>query len=748
MEFKNKFEQTPAVVVGLCGHGLSIVRALAKNGVPVIALEANSELPGFYTKLAHVHHVIDINGEPLIQSLIELREKIIFQGCPVLFLTNDRMIKTVAIFWGRLEGLYRLSWAHCRENLLPLLEKSNLERRAGLINLAYPKSYVLESKYDGQAAINEIGLPIFVKPVRPLAKFKTAQPANLEELTQLADSYANDLPFLIQQFIPGDDTAIYFCALYLDHGKIVARFDGHKLRSRPLGHTTIAESFPSDEVYILTCKFFEGLELSGPVSLELKRDNDGKYWIIEPTVGRTDFWVDVCVQNGVNLPFVEYEIEVGLTVLKLKQYNSKIWFNEERDPFGIFWFILNRYLSWSGRRPAFLFLHRIDLKPALLSVNKIFNGLSQSIIKRLFFFKYLSSSNSQLSDGLFVKYYDLSGNLPIAIHDTMKGEEALDVEFGLDWLRNLADSVFDNNDTKLCVLYRQGKVCVIIPIHVIRRKLFNKVETLGNFYTALYQPFCSQDVSIDEISFLIKAIQSDFRPVAEFRFFSMNKNSKAYSLLHEGMRAAGLSAFKFFCFGNWFLPVVSSWDSYFSTRSGELKNTIVRMSKRFQNAGGYFEVLQNVSELDRGLNAYYKVYAASWKNPEPYSQFIGSMCNIYARRGQLRIGLAWLGDEAIAAQLWIVANRKANIYKLAFDDRYSKYSPGTLLSAFMLKSTIDVDNVSEVDYLIGDDAYKKSWMSHRRERWGIVAYNPATLPGIFFMAREIIGRFVRRFSKA
>ncbi|MBK8890530.1 MAG: hypothetical protein IPN75_09040, partial [Dechloromonas sp.] len=91
--------------------------------------------------------------------------------------------------------------------------------------------------------------PMIIKPVRPLGGFKTFLPTNADELLRWTDIHQPDLPFMAQRFIPGDDRAIYFSALYLDAGKVLARFDGHKLRSRPLGHTTIAESFRNEEVY-------------------------------------------------------------------------------------------------------------------------------------------------------------------------------------------------------------------------------------------------------------------------------------------------------------------------------------------------------------------------------------------------------------------------------------------------------------------------------------------------------------------
>ena len=74
-----------------------------------------------------------------------------------------------------------------------------------------------------------------------------------------------------------------------------------------------------------------------------------------------------------------------------------------------------------------------------------------------------------------------------------------------------------------------------------------------------------------------------------------------------------------------------------------------------------------------------------------------------------------------ASQVWLVSGGVAYIYKLAHLDEYAHLSPGTVLSAFMLERTIDQDHIATVDFLTGDDDYKKDWMSHRGERKGVAA---------------------------
>ena len=61
----------------------------------------------------------------------------------------------------------------------------------------------------------------------------------------------------------------------------------------------------------------------------------------------------------------------------------------------------------------------------------------------------------------------------------------------------------------------------------------------------------------------------------------------------------------------------------------------------------------------------------------------------------------------------------------------------------LMEHAIEKDRVVEADYLIRDDPYKKAWMSHRRERWGIMAYNPKTISGIFGLWKEVLGRTLK-----
>jgi hypothetical protein len=197
-------------------------------------------------------------------------------------------------------------------------------------------------------------------------------------------------------------------------------------------------------------------------------------------------------------------------------------------------------------------------------------------------------------------------------------------------------------------------------------------------------------------------------------------------------RNAGMMAARYFCFGNWYLDVNKrTYREYHAALPSKLRNTIQRKSDRLNNVGRLrIDIITTGDDLADEIAAFEQVYRSSWKTPEPYPQFIPGLIRICARHGWLRLGIAYIDETPAAAQLWIVCGGVASIYKLAYDEKFSSESAGSILTSRLMQHVIDIDKVREVDFLSGDDPYKKDWMSHRRERQGIIAFNLRTAHGV------------------
>lgn len=325
-----------AIVVGLCAHGIGLVHALARRGVRVHALEAKRGLPGLSTDLATIHLVEDVNGPGLVPSIVNVAESASGSGLPVLLLTNDRMVFSVAEQIRYLSGKVKVSWAASVDLVSTLLLKDNLPHICARAGLNYPRSAVISSVLPQSLidAVEELRFPVLAKPVRPMASFKAVVLADATELRRHVELYGHELPILVQEWVPGDVSSLKFSAIYFNQGRPLAHFEGRKLDTLPrgTGTTTAAEAICDPALHDAALRFFAGLNLSGPASLEVKEDASGALWVIEPTAFRTDYWAGCCIDNGVNLPHIEYCHQVGLPVPETKRTTARVWIDLERNP--------------------------------------------------------------------------------------------------------------------------------------------------------------------------------------------------------------------------------------------------------------------------------------------------------------------------------------------------------------------------------------------------------------------------------
>lgn len=284
-------------------------------------------------------------------------------------------------------------------------------------------------------------------------------------------------------------------------------------------------------------------------------------------------------------------------------------------------------------------------------------------------------------------------------------------------------------------------------LHLMQLDARGPLLALSNYYSSLYEPVWSVD-SREGVDWCDLARRIRRLPgAAVIRLQPMDADGVFIRGMEAGLRACGYSVDRFFCFGNWYLPSEpGGFESYWLKRPAQLRNTVERARRRLDRAHvWHVEVLTTPSPaLDAAVIAYQRVYAHSWKEPEPHQAFMPGLIRMAADQGSLRLGLLWLEGEVVAAQVWIVTGGKAHIFKLAYQSGYERFSVGSVLTAALMRHVMDVDRVHEVDYLTGDDGYKKDWMSHRRERVGLIAFDKSRLRGCMAWARHGVGKLYRR----
>ena len=311
----------PAVVVGgsdNCG-GLGVVRSLGQAGVPVIAVDSEVTAPALHSRYARKVLMPELSGYSLVQNLLSLQARL--DSRPVLFLTSDEAVLTVSEHRAELRDSYRFSLPE-HESLAALMKKNGFQRMALAHGFPLPRSVRIRSVND-LASLATLTFPAVVKPSVKTEDYLTHEfergypVASLDEAESVARRILPVLSDLIvQEWIEGPDTAIYFCLMYRGRDGSVASFTGRKLTIWPpaVGTTASCMAAPEahDELHRLTEAFFAAVSFVGMGSMEYKRDaRTGAFFMIEPTVGRVDWQEEVATLNGVNIPLAAYRYETG-----------------------------------------------------------------------------------------------------------------------------------------------------------------------------------------------------------------------------------------------------------------------------------------------------------------------------------------------------------------------------------------------------------------------------------------------------
>lgn len=331
--------------------------------------------------------------------------------------------------------------------------------------------------------------------------------------------------------------------------------------------------------------------------------------------------------------------------------------------------------------------------------------------------------------------------------------ERTNVEWGPGWFGVYSRTVMARSSgVRFLELQRGPCVSGVVACNVDpgMSRLGGGVGSLSSFYTSSWSPALGPSALGLDLVPLVAEVRRQSGGTPRLRFSPMDPSSREFGVFRRALRLSRYAVFESVAHGNWYLPVDCSFAEYLLTRPSSVRNNLKRFDKRAPSSGIRLEIVDRPEGVDDAVAAYNAVYAHSWKRAEPVDTLILETARLCADRGWLRMGLAWLGDTPIAAQYWIVANGRAAIFKMAYDERHKQHGAGNALTGMLLRHCIDVDKVREVDYLIGDDAYKRQWMSRRREMVTLEACDLLQPAGWWWAARLSLGRVesIRRLRDA
>jgi len=305
--------------------------------------------------------------------------------------------------------------------------------------------------------------------------------------------------------------------------------------------------------------------------------------------------------------------------------------------------------------------------------------------------------------------------LPESANALFEQGEKDSVFLSRQWFENAAAALDNDQSMVLACVVAGSTVMAVLPL---MKNAGNIGYSLRHRYTPFYSLLLSCTDQQQVLSCLVDGLSQlpldglILEPVAD-------NDSNLYDL-QRIMEAAGFTCNRVFRFYNWILRVQGlSYEEYMADRPAKLCNTISRKQRKLKREHGYEIRLFTGNEVPQAMSDYHAVYRASWKANEQYAGFVDDMVADFSKAGWTRLAILYIKGEPAAAQLWFVHHSKASIFRLSYDKAWKQYSPGSILTRFLMEYVIDTDKVEEIDFLTGNESYKQDWMSERRERFAL-----------------------------
>ncbi|MDH5444984.1 MAG: GNAT family N-acetyltransferase [Gammaproteobacteria bacterium] len=314
----------------------------------------------------------------------------------------------------------------------------------------------------------------------------------------------------------------------------------------------------------------------------------------------------------------------------------------------------------------------------------------------------------------FVCYYNWD-QLPESANVLFVQGEKENLFYSSQWFKKVTATLENDQAMMLACVVADDQVLAILPLIQLSKENF---LSLKHRYATHFSLLLAEEDQSQVLACLVKGLEK--LPARSLLLEPVADDDNKMIVLQDFMQQAGYQCQLHFRTYNWIYRLQNqSFVNYLAGRPSRLRNTISRKSRKLDREHGYEMRLFIGDDVPHAMCDYYAVFTSSWKANEQFVEFLNSVVEGFSRAAWSRLGVLYVKNKPVAAQLWFVVHGKASIFRLAYDEAWKSYSPGSILTSFMMEYVIDTDKISEIDFLTGNEAYKQDWMSERRERFAL-----------------------------
>lgn len=288
----------PVFLFEMIDHGYAIGKSLHQHGIKIVGFFPSRRSFEYFSRIPFKKYITPTSNEEKLELLIRAAKT--FTKKPVLITTNDTFFPFLYENLSVINQYFSFELPD-ESKLNQLLEKDLFNQFAIKNNIKIPISIDFSNKNTlSRGDFEHLNFPLVIKPKFRSAEWNTKYPSRKafvthtpEETLQACKEILSVVDrIIVQEWIPGSDSNIYFCLTYITpKGQVLETFCGQKIHQHPIlfGNTSSAIPTENEALSKETIRILSLAGMRGFCSIEFKKHEDtGDFYVIEPTVGRID----------------------------------------------------------------------------------------------------------------------------------------------------------------------------------------------------------------------------------------------------------------------------------------------------------------------------------------------------------------------------------------------------------------------------------------------------------------------------
>ncbi len=186
------------------------------------------------------------------------------------------------------------------------------------------------------------------------------------------------------------------------------------------------------------------------------------------------------------------------------------------------------------------------------------------------------------------------------------------------------------------------------------------------------------------------------------------------------------------CADNTSIPAGIEFEQYWQERSKSVRKQTGRCLRSLERDGIAVEysVVCDVIQLDQAFSEYCRIEGLGWKGEQgtaltlnnEQGVFYKNVIEGFMQKGDARIHQLKFDGKVVASLISIENNHMMIVVKTAYDENYSKNSPGRLLDYYMLKEELAAGSIKNMENYTNASEQDQKWFPRVRKMYNVTVY--------------------------